>query len=105
MSGTYSGGLKAAETNKLMHGPDFYRRIGKIGGTKSRGGGFTNNPELARLAGMKVKGPRDETIQMSRLAKMLRDEGHTRREICQILGYSEKSKSHIGLLCKLDLED
>lgn len=34
MSGTKAGGLKARETNRLLHGEDFYKRIGKIGGSK-----------------------------------------------------------------------
>lgn len=53
MPGTKIGGIKAAETNKRKHGPDFYVRIGALGGQKSRGGGFANNPELAREAGRK----------------------------------------------------
>lgn len=40
MSGTISGGLKAVETNKKRYGKDFYKKIGAIGGTKSRGGYF-----------------------------------------------------------------
>lgn len=32
MSGTRAGGLKAAQTNRALHGEDFYHRIGKKGG-------------------------------------------------------------------------
>lgn len=40
MTGTISGGKKAAETNKKLHGKDFYKRIGKKGGQNSTTGGF-----------------------------------------------------------------
>lgn len=53
MAGTKKGGIEAAKTNKMRYGKNFYERIGKIGGHKSRGGGFANNPELAREAGRK----------------------------------------------------
>lgn len=53
MPGTYSGGVKAAKTNKELYGDDFYVRIGAKGGTVSRGGGFAYNRELAREAGRK----------------------------------------------------
>lgn len=32
--------MKAAQTNKKLHGPDFFARIGKIGGRNSNSGGF-----------------------------------------------------------------
>lgn len=51
MSGTRSGGLLAAETNKRKYGPDFYGKIGAVGGRKGHTGGFYQNPELARRAG------------------------------------------------------
>ena len=51
MPGTPKGGTKAAQTNKKRYGKEFYVRIGAMGGTKSRGGGFAANPELARVAG------------------------------------------------------
>jgi len=53
MAGTKLGGKKAAETNKRIHGEDFYPRIGAIGGKKGKTGGFYANRELARIAGAK----------------------------------------------------
>lgn len=53
MPGTKIGGINAAKTNKKKYGSDFYRKIGVLGGLKSKGGGFAANPELAREAGRK----------------------------------------------------
>lgn len=53
MPGTKLGGLKAAATNKQKYGPDFYRDIGRRGGTNGHSGGFAANPVLAKLAGAK----------------------------------------------------
>ena len=53
MSGTLAGGKKAAITNKLKHGEDFYKRIGSLGGRNGHTGGFAANPALARIAGAK----------------------------------------------------
>lgn len=53
MAGTKAGGKAAAATNKAKHGPDFYARIGAMGGKKGHTGGFFANRELARLAGAK----------------------------------------------------
>ena len=54
MSGTKAGGIKTAKTIKLKHGKDFYKRIGRIGGSKKGVlKGFALNPELARVAGAK----------------------------------------------------
>lgn len=39
MAGTLDGGRKAAATNK-QNDPEFYSRIGKLGGKKGRTGGF-----------------------------------------------------------------
>lgn len=51
MSGTRAGGKKAAAKN-LANDPDFYRKIGRIGGSKSTTGGFSYladmNPEKHR---------------------------------------------------------
>lgn len=51
MGGTLEGGKKAAATNKLKYGRDFYARIGQMGGKLGRTGGFYANRELARRAG------------------------------------------------------
>ena len=52
MAGTKAGGLKAAAKN-LARDPDFYAKIGKIGGRIGTTGGFAANRELARIAGQK----------------------------------------------------
>lgn len=53
MAGTKTGGKKAAETNRRLHGDDFYKRIGSKGGQNGHTGGFASNPELAKEAGAK----------------------------------------------------
>lgn len=53
MAGTREGGLKAAKTNKKLHGKNFYRELGRLGGRNGHTGGFAANPELARIAGQK----------------------------------------------------
>ncbi len=62
MSVTQTGGKRAAETNKKKHGKNFYKKIGQLGGKKSRGGGFASQKvgadgltgrERAALAGSK----------------------------------------------------
>ena len=55
MAGTKAGGLKVRETNIKLHGIDFYKRIGRMGGkagdpTKK---GFASNIERAKKAGAK----------------------------------------------------
>lgn len=52
MAGTVNGGRKAALTN-LAKDPDFYKKIGRRGGTNGHTGGFYGDPELARIAGAK----------------------------------------------------
>lgn len=60
MAGNIQGGLQASNTNKTKYGADFYKRIGTIGGKKSRNGGFGSDKigpdgltgrERARIAG------------------------------------------------------
>jgi len=53
MAGTKAGGKAAAQTNKTKYGPEFYARIGAMGGKKGKTGGFYANRELARVAGAK----------------------------------------------------
>lgn len=53
MTGTLAGGRKARDTNYKIHGKDFYKRIGAIGGRNGHTGGFASNPALARIAGAK----------------------------------------------------
>lgn len=40
MAQTHEGALKAAITMKAKYGDNYYATQGKLGGTKSRGGGF-----------------------------------------------------------------
>lgn len=42
ISGSIIGGQKAAATNKAKYGPDFYQRIGSLGGKKGKTGGFAS---------------------------------------------------------------
>lgn len=51
MAGTKQGGQIAASTNKTKYGPDFYAKIGAMGGKKGVTGGFYANRDLAREAG------------------------------------------------------
>lgn len=53
MAGTKEGGRKAAATNKTKHGDDFYRNIGRIGGSGYRPHTrpFNLDPKLAAMAG------------------------------------------------------
>lgn len=57
ISGTKAGGVKAAATNKLRHGNDFYVKIGAKGGHAGLGNtdrGFGSlPPEVRREAGRK----------------------------------------------------
>ena len=62
MSGTPEGGLKAAKTNKKLHGKNFYAEIGRKGGQNGHTGGFASEKtgddgltgfERARIAGAK----------------------------------------------------
>jgi general stress protein YciG len=50
MSATREGGLKARDKN-LAKDPDFYKKIGALGGKKGHTSGFFADRELARRAG------------------------------------------------------
>lgn len=52
MAGTTLGGYKARDKN-TANDPDFYRKIGHLGGSAPHKGGkgFAANRELARIAG------------------------------------------------------
>jgi len=50
MSGTAEGAAKV-KAKILARDPDFYKRIGTIGGQNSLGTGFAMNRELAKVAG------------------------------------------------------
>lgn len=55
MVGTKAGGAKCRNTIYKKFGKDFYKGIGRIGGTTEtiKPKGFATNPELARKAGAK----------------------------------------------------
>lgn len=42
-----------ARNKILAKNPNHYKEAGRLGGLKSRGGGFASDPELARVAGAK----------------------------------------------------
>lgn len=74
MAGTKAGGLKAAATNKRLHGEDFYARIGRRGGQNGHTGGFASNVKLAKLAGAKGgaksrRGPSYRTLALLESSK------------------------------------
>lgn len=101
MSGSRAGGLKAAATNKARQGEDFYRRIGKIGGSQltSTPKGFAANPTLARLAGAKggkksKRGPSEYTKARMKRAKKLLSEGLTIEQI------AEKMEKTVPTICE-----
>ena len=93
MSGTISGGKKAAQSNMKKHGKDFYKRIGQKGGKNSTGGGFASDKigkdgltgaERAKLAGAKgrriskrepasIEELRERITEDSKLATVLQD--------------------------------
>ena len=53
MSGSTKGGQLAAKTNKDRYGEDFYKNIGRKGGSTytDKAKGFAANPALAKEAG------------------------------------------------------
>lgn len=102
MTGTKSGGLKAAATNKMRHGEGFYAKIGAKGGRNGNTGGFAANRELARAAGAKGgrisrrsdgrewwAGHRDEISAM-------REKGYTLQQIGEKLGKSRSEMAYLS---------
>ena len=60
MSGTRAGGLKASKTNKEKHGDDFFRNIGRKGGSaKHKTRWLQEHPEFAQKIG-KIGGTRSK---------------------------------------------
>jgi general stress protein YciG len=74
MPGSKLGGQKAAAKN-LAKDPDFYKKIGKIGGQNGNTGGFAANPTLARIAGARGgrisrrSGPSKKTLEAREMAE------------------------------------
>lgn len=60
MSSNSKSAKVAAKTKMKRYGKDFYKRIGAIGGSRGKTGGFYNNPEAARAAGLKGRKSREE---------------------------------------------
>lgn len=82
MAGTKEGARKAAITNMIKHGPDFYKRIGSKGGKNGHTGGFAFNPELAKIAGK--KGGRISRRGAAKHRIEVRQPDPDRTEICVI---------------------
>ena len=73
MSGTKAGGLKAAATNKRLHGSDFYAKIGAKGGKHCGKKGFAlMDKEKVRAAGKRggSKSKRGEAIPHDKIAEI-----------------------------------
>lgn len=90
MAGTIEGGRKAAKTNKLRNGEDFYSRIGKKGGKNGHTGGFASNPELARKAGAKGgkvsrRGLSSQSSRYERTMVLMHTEGFSMADIAREL--------------------
>lgn len=95
MSGTKTGGLKCAAVN-LKRDPDFYRKIGRLGGIAGNTGGFASNHTLAQLAGAKGgrlsrRGKSPKTIDNIRRAKELREHGTTVKNIAVTMQVTEST--------------
>lgn len=91
MAGTIKGGKKAAETVKKIHGKNFYKGIGHIGGKNGHTGGFAANPELAKIAGAKggSKSKRGSGVEGEKLRQRivrLHNKGYMNTEIAKRIG-------------------
>lgn len=99
MAGTKAGGLKASETNKKLHGSDFYAKIGAKGGRKCCVKGFGANPELAKIAGAKGgakshRGISQKYVERIKEARKMYDEGVIVEQIAAHFGVSASTVYH-----------
>lgn len=81
LSDSVAGGKKAAAVN-MTKDPDFYRKIGAIGGKNGNTGGFASNPKLAKLAGargghLSKRGKDPKRTMRAKRAQALYKEGWT----------------------------
>lgn len=76
MAGTVEGGKKAAMTNKLKHGEDFFARIGQKGGRISRTGGFASE-----VIGKDGLSGRERAVQAGRKGGRKSRRGPARKEM------------------------
>ena len=96
LSGSVAGGKKAAAVN-MTKDPDFYRKIGAIGGKNGNTGGFASNPKLAKLAGargghLSKRGKDPKRTMRAKRAQALYKEGWT---IEQLMNEFNVTKSTI----------
>lgn len=102
MSGTTSGGRKAAITNRERYGDEFYKNAGHIGGSayhrKPRG--FGANPELAKIAGKKGG---KKSVRSSALSEDIKEQIRAKikedmriKDVAELLGVSEASVVRYG---------
>lgn len=70
MAGNHDQGIAARDTNRKKYGADYYQQLGHLGGRKSKGGGFANDPEraskLGKIGGAKSKRPKGKKIPQQR---------------------------------------
>jgi len=63
MTGTLSGGKKASLVNKSRHGEDFYKRIGKIGGSRKVPKGFAAMSREKRVEAGRIGGTKSRRLK------------------------------------------
>ena len=110
MAGNKAGGLKAAATNKKLHGDDFYARIGAKGGRNGHTGGFgcpnvgvdcLTGRERASIVGAKGGriSKRDEAKtwygKNKHKIEYMRQDGFTIKEIGSVLGCSQQKLYYV----------
>lgn len=95
MAGNRIGGAKAAAANKKKD-PDFYRKIGRLGGIAGNTGGFASSHELAVSAGRKgglssKRGKSEKTLLRAKLAKKLLAQGVSVNDIAKEIGVTNST--------------